>query len=138
MIKVNEKVLDKAVEFVMKYSTYESKETLKEVLRKHFQLWTILVKFNLEGEVIGLCRWNIMSNEEADILDLIIHPDYRRTSLMLDMAVQGLKFWNEIKYFRFERGYDDGKKTKEKKRYNVQQLLRRMRNVQRLQGALTV
>ena len=123
---MNSAELDRIALFVVEHSTYTNMADIRVKIEKHFLYYTALAEYNTVGEVIAFCRWNIIDEKTAQILDLIIRLDYRNMGLIRQMAAKGLRLWNTVDEFIYERGYDDGKQVKPMKRYKAIKFTRRV------------
>lgn len=123
---LNSTELDRITLFVMEHSTYTNREIIRESVEKHFIYHTALVEYNNAGEVIAFCRWNIVKDgKAAHIIDLIVRSDYRHMGMIRQMAIKGLRLWNTVEEFIYEKGYDDGRQNKPMKRYKAIKFTRR-------------
>jgi len=110
--------IDRIVSFVLEYSTYTSREALKEQIIKHLEYHTCVVLTDDKG-ITAFCRWNTDAIDTAHILDLIIRKDVRGQGLLQEVVHEGLKLFPDIKYIKYEKGYDDGLQDKELMKYKV-------------------
>jgi len=111
------------VKFVKKYAPqYQDEEAIRRVIEQHLKYRTCIVIWD-KDEVIAVCRWNVWGISTAHILDLIIHPKYRRKRLITRMLIMGLKMYPQVKFISFERlmKYPD----REQRVYSIKQFLRR-------------
>ena len=100
--------LEKIVDFIQTYSPqYKNadRKQIGEYITLHFQYKTGFVVYDGD-KIVALARWNILPNgTTAEILDLIIHPDYRKYNrkLMQNMMLRGHWIFPKVEYFCFER-----------------------------------
>lgn len=116
--------IDDIIKFVTTHHTYklDDYEELYSTIVKHALYKTIMIIRDDDNKIAGVCRWNVLpSGEDALILDLIIHPDWRNQSLARRMLARGLVMYPKVRYLIFER-YD---KNKPFKKVPVRWLLKR-------------
>jgi N-acetylglutamate synthase-like GNAT family acetyltransferase len=93
------------VEFYEKYLQYRDRDLVHKYLDIHNNLGTMFYALDNDGEVIGVCRWNINDNGTiAKIIDLAIRPDYRGKGVGKHFLIRGLKLWTKVTHLEFERG----------------------------------
>lgn len=104
---IDEKLLEKLVEFSQKYLPYNDRDLIKNYLKEHSIYGTI--DYAIEGDnIIGLVRYNVSDNGEiGEILDLVIHPSYRGKGLGKAFILRALKSFPKGKYLVFKRGRRD-------------------------------
>jgi GNAT superfamily N-acetyltransferase len=96
---------EKIILFLQTYLPYSDEKLMKEYLKQHIKYRTIEVSVNKNGEIIGLCRWNISEDgKNCDVLDMVIHPDYRGQSLGKSILERGLINWDKVTHLTFKRG----------------------------------
>lgn len=88
---------------------------------------TVIVLSDSKG-VYAFCRWNVLNENTADILDCIVRPDYRNKNVLSCIINKGLAIWPSLNTLVFERGYDDGKQEKRKHKISIDKLMRRLNN----------
>uniref|UniRef100_A0A6H1ZYY9 Putative acetyltransferase n=1 Tax=viral metagenome TaxID=1070528 RepID=A0A6H1ZYY9_9ZZZZ len=98
---MTEELLNKLTDFIQTHLPYKDREKIKDYILQHEKFQTIDYAID-KGEVIGVCRWNIIDKDTAHILDLAIREDWRKKGLARDFLIRGLQKWN-IKYLVFER-----------------------------------
>jgi N-acetylglutamate synthase-like GNAT family acetyltransferase len=102
---MTQEILYKIVDFIQKYLPYTDKELIKDYLEQHLHHHTIDYAIDTEGEVIGVCRWNLSEDgKTAHILDLAIRPDFRGKGVSRNFLERGLKIWKNVTHLVFERG----------------------------------
>ncbi len=122
-------MIEDVVKFILENTTYTDASKMREVVMLHQLYGTSVTVRNETNQVVGYCRWNISSdNETVFLLDIIVRKDFRRRGLLRTIADLGFPTVWKSKYIVFERGYDDGKQVKTKKRYLISKLWRRIRN----------
>jgi N-acetylglutamate synthase-like GNAT family acetyltransferase len=91
-------------DFVLKYGLYQgvSRNQIEDYVEKHMNYGTILTARD-KGKIIGVCRWNSDDPQVLNVLDLIIHPDYRNKRVLKSMLIQGLLNYPWYKYIKFHR-----------------------------------
>ena len=118
-------IIDEAADFLLKYSTYEDREKLRERIQKHVQYKTAYIVRDKNDSIVSVCLWNISPDYAVvDVFDCAIREDHRGKDLMRRMLWNGLKTW-PVKYIRYEKGYDDGLQDKPKTVWSVERMLRR-------------
>jgi N-acetylglutamate synthase-like GNAT family acetyltransferase len=95
--------LNKIVDFYEKYLGTHDRSTAKEYIKEHLKYGTVDYAADENGNVIGLCRWNI-DGTTARIIDLAIAPEWRKKGLGKHFLVRGLKIWKNVTHVEFERG----------------------------------
>jgi hypothetical protein len=73
---------------------------LYEALQKHAEWNTIVSISDDEGELIGVCRFNI-TGCESYILDIAIRPDKKNKGMLRELLIRGLKHYPNVKQLRF-------------------------------------
>lgn len=122
-------MIEDVVKFIMENTTYTDANKMREVVMLHQLYGTSVTVRNELNQVLGYCRWNVLEdNQTAELLDLVVHKDYRGRGMMKLIADLGFPHWSHIKYLQFERGYDDGKQIKKKRKYLISKLWRRIGN----------
>jgi len=98
-------ILEKLVEFVKKYLPYTDKDLIKKYLEEHNAYHTLYYAIDVQGEIVGVCRWNISEDSKtAYILDLAIRPDFRKMGVGKDFLKRGLSLWKNVTHLVFKRG----------------------------------
>lgn len=99
-------LLKKLVDFIQNYLPYRKRKFIEKEVIKHLKYRTIQYFIDSEGEIVGLCRWNISDDGKiAHILDLIVREDYRKTGVARRFLKNGLKLFGSVKYLEFEREF---------------------------------
>jgi len=98
--------LDEIAEFVVNngdglYSRLDW-EVIKEYAQQHIDYKTILIIRDEKG-IVAVCRWNMISNDTAHIIDLVIRKGHPHKGLMRRMTIKGLKMYPNGKYLIFGR-----------------------------------
>jgi len=117
---LTEELLNKLIDFIQKYLPYKDRDKIKEYILLHEKFQTIDYAID-RGEVIGVCRWNIIDKDTAHILDLAIREDWRKKGLARDFLIRGLNKW-QVKYLMFDR---ELKKNKKRRILSVEVILKR-------------
>ena len=101
---MSEELLEKLTAFIQKYLPYGDKYLVKKYIQEHNAYHTLYYALD-KDEVIGLVRFNLSEDGEiADILDLVIHPDYRGQGVAKSFINRALKEFPNGKYLTFKRG----------------------------------
>jgi len=107
---MNPELLEKLTEFIQKYFPYENQGEIEKYLALHEQYNTLLYSED-KGKIVGLCRFNVSEDgETGNILDLIIHPDYRGQGMAKSFIQRAMRFYPKGKYLTFARGRKPNKK----------------------------
>ncbi|MFA5133096.1 MAG: hypothetical protein WC444_07255 [Candidatus Paceibacterota bacterium] len=111
----------KIADFVMSYTMYRDREKIEEYIRLHACYKTLMLFYDSKDNIISFCRWNIESKDTANVLDLVIRPQYRNVGLLKIMLEKGIKMYPNTKYITFDRmlKYPQRKSRK----YSVDRLL---------------
>ena len=103
-------LLDKCIEFVLTYghNLYSRMEAVvvREFLEKHMLYGTMMVCWD-KGSIVAIVRWNWKTRTSAQILDLIIHPDYRNKRIMQSILVRAMVAYPWLKTISFHRKKHD-------------------------------
>jgi hypothetical protein len=99
---MDDRELDKIIDFVIKYSPHKDREKIKDYVLQHFQYKTAFVGFDDLGEITFVCRWNI-EGRIANILDLYIREDWRGKNLIKQLLWKGLWLFPYVRFIKFER-----------------------------------
>lgn len=98
--------INEVADFVLTYgkNLYSpmQRPDIERFIEEHMDYGTLLITRD-RGRIIGVCRWNFENPRLANILDLIIHPEYRNRRVMKSMLIQGnLAFpcLRSIKFYR--------------------------------------
>ena len=111
--------LDKLVEFYSRHLATHSPRIIRRHLIKHLEYHTVDYVKNENGEIIGLCRWNI-DEDTCRVIDLAIDEHYRNQGIGKLILEHGLKLWNKVKYLEFER---QQKNHKERRKIPIEAIL---------------
>ena len=116
-------ILEKLVEFVKTYLPYTDKDLIKKYLEEHNVYHTLYYAIDEQGEIVGVCRWNISEDSKtAHILDLAIRPDFRNQGVGKDFLKRGLSLWKNVTHLVFERG---SRGDKRERRIPIEAILKR-------------
>lgn len=110
--------IDRVVSFILGHSTYTDREHMKECVIKHLEYHTCIITDDEKG-IVSFCRWNVPKKDTAHILDLIIREDKRGKGILQETVIRGLKLFPDLKYIKYELGYDDGLQNKELKKRDI-------------------
>lgn len=104
--KLNDAEVGEVADFVIKYGNglYHPthKPRIEAFIRQHVEYGTLMV-VQKEGSIIGVCRWNFTDIDTICVMDLIIHPDYRKKWLMKSMLINGVLAFPWLKSMTFHR-----------------------------------
>lgn len=96
--------VDKAVDFIMKYTPYKNRELMRSYINRHTEYNTILVGYNEENNIVGICRWNITkSGTVAQVLDFVVVEEYRGKNIIKRFIMEALKVYPKMKFITFIR-----------------------------------
>jgi len=118
--------IDEIVDFVSRYySSYNDKDLIRLYISEHIKYKTCLIYYNEFNTILAVCRWNISDDgKTAYILDLIIHPAYRRDKRLLYMLLgKGLRMYPQVTSLTWKR--ENKYPERDKRTYSVRKLLRR-------------
>lgn len=116
--------VDEIIYFVVEHYKYKFADykRIYQIIVQHAVYDTIMVVRGNDGNIAAVVRWNILpTGQDALVLDVIIHPDYRHQSILHRMLIKGLKMYPEVRYLIFERA----DKNKPFKKIPVSWLLKR-------------
>lgn len=114
MSRISHVEMDEIVDFVVSHYVYKAtdRKRIKWMIAQHAEYDTIMAVRDAKGEIVAVCRWNILpTGTDAVILDIVIRPDHRKRSMMHRMLRKGLSMYPGVKYLIFER-QDKGKAFK--------------------------
>lgn len=95
---------DELTDFAYEFGAHKNKEELKKAISGHIGFNTFcLVRQQGTGPIIAIALFNIFKNT-AEILEVIVRPEFRNKGLLKRLMVKGLRKWPETKYFLFKRG----------------------------------
>lgn len=96
---------DRVIEFLAKYAPYvferAKKPIIKQLILKHLEYNTIVILWN-SGEIIGVCAFNI-KDKAADIVDCVVHPNYRFKQTLKKMTEIGFAHYPYVEKLTYER-----------------------------------
>lgn len=86
--------IERIADFIQKYAPqYFDKDKVKKYIEQHLLHKTAFVIYDPLGEIVAICRWNIIDGgKKAEILDLCCREDYRNNGIIKEMLEKGL--WN--------------------------------------------
>jgi hypothetical protein len=93
--------MEDVYEFIQKYATYPINN--REIVKNQLTHPASIVIKDTHGDIAALVLWGWNGNEEVEITDYIIRPDYRHTDMWKRMAVLGNKKWPEVKTLTYIR-----------------------------------
>lgn len=115
-------------ELVTEETTYTDVNKFGQEFERHLLFKTGIVLYDEKKEAYAICRWNMVNQKTAHLLDLIVRADYKNKGVMFQVTRMGLELWPGLKYLVFERGYDDGKQVKKIHKISIERFLRREQN----------
>lgn len=68
----------------------------------HANYGTIMVVKD-EGEIVAVCRWNMVTPSHARVLDLIVRPDFRNKNLVKSILLQAKMAMPRLETISFHR-----------------------------------
>lgn len=77
-------------------------EAIMKEFEKHLDYRTIKVIRGDSGKLIGAVRWNVISDDSAEILDCCVHENYRQMGVMKHMARVSLEERPMIKWVYYD------------------------------------
>jgi len=96
---------DRIIDFLKKYAPYVFERANKKIIRQHIlqhmEYGTIVVLWN-QSEIVGVCAFNIVG-EEAQIIDCVVHPQYRYRRILQRMTQESLLRHPYVKSLTFQR-----------------------------------
>ena len=94
-------------DFVLQYGEgiYQPKDYpyIRQYIRVHLSYGTIMVMKD-KDKIIAACRWNQPTATHANILDFVVHPDYRNMNLSKNMFIRAKEAMPMLETISFERG----------------------------------
>ncbi len=75
-------------------------EQLRNAIEKHLEYKTIVIRLDDKG-IVGVCRFNVDDEKEAEILDVAVREDYRHKDVLVQLLRQGLEMYPNVKQLRF-------------------------------------
>lgn len=124
MPKLSQTELDELVHFLVSFYAYkyEDAKYIRQILFEHAVYNTLMIVRDKDEKVIAVARWNILPTlKDLLVLDLVIHPKYRRTEMNHRMILRALEMYPEVKYIIYERR----DKNKKFRKVPVQRFLKR-------------
>lgn len=109
-------------------TTYTDVDILRFQMEEHIKYKTCVILLDENKNIYAFCRWNIINDQTAEILDCVVRDDYRDKGVIFDITRKGLMTWPMLKWIQFERGYDDGTQSKTVHRLSIERFLRRDKN----------
>ena len=101
---MSEELLEKLTDFLQKYLPYGDRYLVKKYIQEHNTYHTLYYALD-KDKVIGLVRFNLSQDgETADILDLVIHPEYKGQGIAKSFITRALKEFPKGKFLTFKRG----------------------------------
>jgi GNAT superfamily N-acetyltransferase len=97
-------MLNRIVDFVMKYIKYNDRNRIREYLEKHIEFGTFDYAVDGEGNIVGCVRFNVSEDGlTMDIFDFSVDEKWRRKGVGKDLLLRGLERFPDVKYLRFQR-----------------------------------
>lgn len=96
-------LIDELTDFAFEYGAHKDQEKLREAIAGHIRFNTfVFLRQKGTGPVIALALFNIFYYV-AEILEVIVRPDYKNKGLLKRLMIKGLRKWPEGKYFFYVR-----------------------------------
>jgi len=92
---------ERIVDFVKPYYD-ESYKQIRDNIKKHIKLGTILYPKDNNGEFIGVVIWNIRGYT-AFVESVVVNPKYQRGKVLKLLIAQGWTRFKWVKFIAFER-----------------------------------
>ena len=93
-------------DFVIRYGeglyTAMHRPMIQEFIEKHMGYGTLFV-VKKNSEIVAVTRWNWVDRHTANILDMVIRPDYRKKNVMKSMLVEASLAYPYLKRLKFHR-----------------------------------
>ena len=115
-------IIDFAQEHGGEFYKNLDRKTLYEYAKKHIEFKTIIIVRDKEG-IVAVCRWNMVEDDTAFIIDLIIKPEHRGRELIKQILAKGLTMFPSTKYLIWERKAKYP--NREQKKYLIEDILKR-------------
>ena len=128
-------------DFVMTNTTYDRTKwsVMKKFIEKHLKYKTCIVVYDKDDNIVAFSRWNISPDgKDVFLLDTVLDKSVRFTDLIYKMWQTSLPRYPDLETVSYEKGYDDGKKHKPIKRFDLKRYVRRFKNVQNIQKPVSV
>lgn len=110
---IDEKSLNKIIEFYNKHLAVIDKEVVKEQILKHLEYSTMDYAVDDKGEVIGICCWNIEDEgKTARIRYIAVDEKWRKQGLGKHFLSRGLKIWKNVTHLRFDREFKNNSRLR--------------------------
>lgn len=93
------------VDFVLRYAPYYgefNREEIEAHCRQHL-IYGTLATLRFKGKLIAMARWNWVSQDTMEILDVVVHPAHRGVRTLRAFALkvkQAIPHWNHFVYHR--------------------------------------
>lgn len=82
--------------------TWEYFEAIMKEFEKHLEYKTVHILRDEKGKMIAAARWNIISDDSAEILDCCVHDHYRQMGVMKALARVCLKDRPMVKWLYYD------------------------------------
>ena len=103
---INQKECNEIADFVIKYSdglyTKDDHEHIASYAYVH-AVYNTLIVARSKSKIVAVCRFNWISKDEAKVLDLIIHPDFRNKQVARDMLLKAKMAMPWLERISFQR-----------------------------------
>ena len=107
MSNLTQNEIDEIVVFIIDHYAYtdEDRMYIDWLINEHAKFNTMMViRSQYDGYIVAVSRWNILpTGQDAHIMDIVIHPEWRHKYLMKRMLLKGLRMYPEVRYLIFER-----------------------------------
>lgn len=124
MTKLTQDERIEITDFIIKNYCYgeSDRKYIDWMIGQHVNYKTLMVIRDPVDGIVAICRWNVLpTGMDAHIMDIVIHPHWRKEYLMKRMLLRGLTMYPNVKYLIFERRL----KNKPFKKVAVKWLLKR-------------
>ena len=92
--------------FVLKYSHYSKnlRAEIRKTIELHLSYRTCMIIRDSQERIVAIVRWNFLSPITVLVLDIVIHPDYKRKNMLRRMLLLGIQRNPQVKWLCFTRG----------------------------------
>lgn len=91
--------------FVVKYASYFDNYELPQImqyLKVHARFGTLIVVRD-RSTIVAVVRWNWLDYETVNVLDLIIHPEWRSSKMIRHILLKAKLAHPQMKYMLYKR-----------------------------------
>lgn len=97
--------LKDVADFVVRHAGYFNagdEEQIEQYLKVHAKFGTLIVVRD-QGHVIAVCRWNWLDPHTVDVLDLVIHPQWRKPSMVRSILLRAKSAYPSMLFMVYKR-----------------------------------